>query len=78
MARMRWLPSDSPAIAHSSAGPQEGYLVERGSSGVRILDKNAELTPRADNHLPRGYGQPIIWVEDVNDLPANVRKIVEG
>ena len=57
--------------------PIEGYLVWGGNSGVRILDEEATLMPGVDDHLPRGYGRPIIWVEDVGDLPPEVREVVE-
>jgi len=51
-----------------------GYLVWGGNCGVRILDRSARPTPGLDDHLPRGYGRPIIWVEDAADLPKQVQK----
>ena len=51
-----------------------GYLVWGGNCGVRILDRSARPTPGLDDHLPRGYGRPIIWVEDTADLPKQVQK----
>lgn len=53
-----------------------GYLIHGGNSGVRILDPEADPLPGAA-HLPPGRGQPLIWVEDPADLPADVRAIVE-
>jgi hypothetical protein len=51
-----------------------GYLVWGGNCGVRILDRSARPTPGLDDHLPRGHGRPIIWVEDAADLPQQVQK----
>jgi len=56
---------------------QEGILVWGGNSGLRVLDRSVKPTPGLDDHLPRGWGVPIIWVEDADDLPAGVRQIVE-
>jgi len=57
--------------------PITGFLVYGGNSGVRVLDD--ERDPQEfDAHLPRGFGAPIVWVEDVADLPADVRAVVEG
>jgi len=56
--------------------PVEGWLVYGGNAGVRILDVDAEPIPGVDDHLPRGYGRPFVWVEDPNDLPAKVRAVV--
>lgn len=47
-----------------------------GNSGVRILDDDAEPTPGVDDHLPPGYGRPIVWVDDIGDLPLEVRDLV--
>jgi hypothetical protein len=70
----------SPApvhVARVSHRGREGYLIWGGNSGVRVLDDQAEPVPGVDDHLPRGWGQPIIWVEDPDDLPADVRAVVE-
>lgn len=56
--------------------PSVGYLVYGGNSGVRVLDDERE-PQEWDAHLPRGYGMPIVWIEDVNDLPADVRAVVD-
>jgi hypothetical protein len=64
-------------VRHIPRG-EEGYLVYGGNSGVRILDDEADPIPGVDDHLPRGYGMPIIWVEDVGDLPPDVRAVVES
>lgn len=53
---------------------QVGYLVYGGNSGVRIM----EPTPGVDDHLPSGWGQPIVWVERADDLPDDVRQVVAG
>ena len=54
-----------------------GFLVHGGNSGVRILDENAVPMAGVDDHLPRGWGRPIIWIEDATDLPEAVRSLVE-
>jgi len=79
VALVRWLPHKRPDISGGPPGPIEGYLVWGGNSGVRILDEGAEPTPGMDDHLPPGYGRPLVWVdlEDVEDLPAGVRAVVE-
>ncbi len=53
---------------------EEGYAVLGGNSGVRILDDEA---PGVDDHLPPGWGQPLVWVEDPEDLPEEVRQVVD-
>jgi len=58
----------------------EGYLVYGGNSGVRVLTKKRAAKDDAtlyDAHLPPGYGMPIIWIEDIADLPRKVRAVVE-
>lgn len=57
---------------------EEGYAVLGGNSGVRVLDDEAEAIPGVDDHLPRGWGQPLIWVADPQDLPEEVRLTVEA
>lgn len=54
-----------------------GYLVHGGNSGVRILDSRAKPVRGVNDHLPPGWGQAIIWVEedDADDLPQKVRKV---
>lgn len=54
---------------------QVGWLVHGGNAGVRILDNDAPVMPGVDDHLPRGYGRPIVWVDDAADLPVEVRKV---
>jgi hypothetical protein len=80
VARVRWLASPQPGITGGPAEDTEGYLVWGGNSGVRILDDDTEPTPGVDEHLPPGYGRPIVWValEDVGDLPDEVRAVVEA
>jgi len=55
-----------------------GYLVHGGNSGVRILNEQAHAIPGVDDHLPNGYGRPIIWIaeEDAGDLPTEVQMLV--
>ncbi len=53
-----------------------GYLVYGGNSGVRILDPLAEPEPWAE-HLPPGYGRPLVWLEDPADLPREVLAVIE-
>jgi len=79
VTKVRWLPYPEEArqALGGPAEPQEGYLVWGGNAGVRILDEEAEPIPGVDDHLPRGYGWPIIWVEDIEDLPSEVREVVE-
>lgn len=54
---------------------QIGWLVYGGNAGVRILDDDAPVMPGGE-HLPRGYGRPIVWVEDADDLPDEVRQVL--
>lgn len=63
-----------------AVGPngEEGYAVLGGNSGVRILDDDVDPIAGVDEHLPRGWGQPLVWVEDVEDLPEEVREAVEA
>jgi len=44
---------------------------------VRVLDDEREPQD-FDAHLPRGFGMPIIWIDDPADLPDAVRAVVEG
>ena len=53
-----------------------GYLVHGGNSGVRILDPTAEVEPWAE-HLPPGYGWPLVWVDDPADLPGEVLAVID-
>jgi len=55
---------------------QDGFLIWGGNSGVRILDDEATPIEGIDDHLPAGYGRPVIWVEDVADLPVDVQAVV--
>lgn len=48
-------------VVRARSGGDVGYLVYGGNSGVRIGGRN-------------GWGRPILWVEDENDLPATVRE----
>jgi hypothetical protein len=65
-------------VAKVAHGSQEGWLVWGGNSGVRVLDPEAEPVPGVNDHLPRGYGRPLVWIEDPSDLPAEVRDVVEA
>jgi hypothetical protein len=78
VTRVRWLPQHSrPAheVATGPAEPMTGYLVWGGDSGLRVLDPEAAPEPGA-GHLPRGFGQPLIWLENPADLPAEVQEVV--
>ena len=78
VARVRWLPQRGGETGQVSSGPSEpvtGYLVWGGNSGVRIMDPEAEPQPGAE-HLPPGVGQPLLWIEDVDELPTEVRLVV--
>jgi len=77
VVKVRWLPHKRPDISGGPPGPIEGYLVYGGNSGVRILDADAESTPGVDDHLPPGYGKPLVWIEDAGDLPAEVLAVVD-
>jgi len=71
----------SPCPVHvvkARHGEFVGYLVHGGNSGVRILDEHEEPTPGVDEHLPPGWGTPLVWValDDVGDLPDEVRAVV--
>ena len=61
-------------VRHTSGA--EGYLVWGGCAGVRILDDEAEPIPGVDDHLPPGYGRPIVWVENVEDFPPEVQAVI--
>jgi len=74
--RVRWLPHQRPDISGGPDQAIEGYLVHGGNSGVRILDDEAEPTPGVDDHLPRGWGRPLVWIEDEADLPFAVLAVV--
>ena len=52
-----------------------GTLIYGGDGGVRILDENAERTGEENKNL-RGYGFPVIWIEDGKGLPHEVLKIL--
>jgi hypothetical protein len=54
-----------------------GFLVYGGNSGVRILSDEAHAVAGVNDHLPPGWGMPIIWVEDAADLPDEVRAVVD-
>jgi hypothetical protein len=54
----------------------EGFLIYGGNCGIRILDERAESIPGMDDHLPRGYGTPILWIDHVEDLPEEARAVV--
>ena len=73
VARVRWMPHKRPDISGGPTEPLEGVLVWGGNSGVRVLDDEAEPTPGLDDHLPRGWGRPIVWIDDVADLPFEVQ-----
>lgn len=54
----------------------EGFLIYGGNWGIRILDEGAESIHGVDDHLPRGYGTPILWIDHIEDLPEEVRAVV--
>jgi len=76
VARVRWLPHKRPDLSGGPTEAQVGFLAWGGNSGVRILDPDAEPTPGVDDHLPPGYGRPIVWLQDEADLPLDVRDVV--
>jgi hypothetical protein len=57
--------------------PDEGFLVWGGDWGVRILDDSIPPDP-GEEHLPPGWGMPVVWVEDGGDLPPHVREVVDS
>lgn len=76
VARVRWMPDDyasewpdGPLVA------QEGYLVYGGDGGVRILSSAAAISD-ADAYSPPSIGRPVVWVEDVSNLPSDVQDVV--
>lgn len=73
-AHVRWLPAGSP-VSDGPDRPLLGYLVWGGNSGVRILDPEAEPEPGAE-HLPPGYGRPLVWIADPADLPGEVLAVI--
>jgi hypothetical protein len=68
-------------VALSTTGdPADGYLVYGGNWGVRILKEDVDVpdflpSTWLDEAYP-GVGQPIIWVEDLADLPEEVQVVV--
>lgn len=56
---------------------EEGFAILGGNAGVRILDDEAEVLPGVNDHLPRGWGQPFIWVAYREDLPERVLAVVD-
>lgn len=74
------LHSGSPGpvhVAKMQRGWSTGFLVWGGNAGVRVLDDDAEPTSGVDDHLPPGHGRPMLWVDDVLELPREVRDVVE-
>lgn len=62
-------------IARVQNGFVEGFLIWGGNSGLRVLDDRRK--PESwEAHLPAGWGMPIIWVDDHEDLPDEVRAVV--
>ena len=48
-----------------------GILICGGNSGIRILAKRGDpeaREPGVDDHLPNGWGMPILFIEDESDL----------
>jgi len=63
-------------VVQVRTGGHEGFLIYGGNCGIRILDELAESIPRVDDHLPGGYGTPILWIDRVEDLPEDVQAVV--
>lgn len=76
IARVRWLPHERPDISGGPDVAVTGYLVWGGNSGVRILDDRIEPIAGVNEHLPRGYGRPVVWVGGLGDLPDVVQRVV--
>jgi len=76
VARVRWLPHERPDISGGPAEPLEGVLVWGGNSGVRVLDDEVEPVEGVNDHLPPGWGRPVVWIEDATDLPLEVRDVL--
>ena len=58
---------------------QVGVLVYGGNSGVRVLDRSVKPIPGINEHLPRGFGQPWIWLAGATasqDLPEQVVRAI--
>lgn len=52
-----------------------GYLVHGGNSGVRVLGKEYAPIPGVDDHLPRGYGMPFLFIEERNLADIKSREV---
>jgi hypothetical protein len=78
VVEVRWLSHKRPDISGGASEPIEGYLVYGGNSGVRILDPDAEPLLGIDDHLPPGHGRPLVWIEAADDLPDDVRAVVDA
>lgn len=78
VARVKWLARERPDISGGPPAAVTGILVWGGNSGVRILDEECEPIPGLNEHLPRGWGRPIIWVEEMADLPLEVQRVIDG
>ena len=76
VARVRWMPHQRPDISGGPTEPQEGILVWGGNSGVRVLDDEAEVVEGVDDHLPPGWGRPMLWIKAEADLPFAVRDVL--
>lgn len=54
---------------------REGILVYGGDGGVRILDDRVERKP-GEEHLPKGYGFPILWRDALDGLSTEVIRVL--
>ena len=60
---------------NSSTGmSSEGGLVYGGDNGVRVLEDAGDYL--MNGYLRPGCGYPLVWIEDVEDLPPKVREVV--
>jgi hypothetical protein len=54
----------------ATANGANGILVCGGNSGIRILAATNDPDSRTehDEHLPKGWGMPVLWLEQAADL----------
>lgn len=57
--------------------PVDGVLLYGGDFGVRVLDEDGDPLYEDYPETLKGYGLPFVWVDDPNDLPAEVRAVIE-
>lgn len=76
VVKVVYFPPVIPGQNSEGLEPQKGYLVYGGNSGVRVLDSSIASIEGVNDHLPRGWGAPFIWVTDISDFPKEVQRVI--